>query len=75
VELVESREEILVFLGATVQVICPLLEAVTAQLLPSMVTVLLAGLAENPLPLIVRYCPPMLPVTGLIELMVGRAEN
>jgi hypothetical protein len=57
------------------QVICPLLEEVTAQLLPSTVTELLTGLGEKPLPLIVRYCPPMLPVEGLTELMVGRAVN
>jgi hypothetical protein len=32
-------------------------------------------LAEKPLPLIIRYCPPMLPLRGLMELIVGRAVN
>lgn len=51
------------------------LAEVTRQSLPSTETVLLEGFAEKPVPEMVRYCPPMLPLLGLTAVMVGRAVN
>ena len=63
------------FLGARVQVICPFPAEVTAQLLPSTLTELLLTFGEKPLPVMVRYCPPVLPLGGETAVTVGRAVN
>ena len=48
---------------------------VTLQSFPSTVTVLFSVAGEKPVPDIVRYYPPILPLTGDTVLTVGRAVN
>jgi hypothetical protein len=68
-------KEVAELLGSKVQVICPFPEEVTLQSVPSIETELFLGLGENPFPLIVMYCPPMLPVAGVTEVIEGSAVN
>ena len=69
------NREVAEFLGSKVQVICPFPDEVTLQLVPSIETELFLGFRENPFPLMVRYCPPILPDAGETEVMEGSAVN
>ena len=61
------------FLGSRVHFISPFPDEVTKQLFPSTVTVLFLSEGEKPLPVMVRYWPPIFPVEGETPVIEGKA--
>lgn len=73
--MAERREEWAGSFAANVQDIWLSDEEVILQGLPSTVTELLAATAANPVPVMVRSCPPKFPFKGETVVMVGKTEN